>query len=341
MNATFELGTASVKPGSKGYGHLAVARTHDQYVTIPVIVLNGIQDGPTLVVTCAVHGNENFGSMAVLTLAQTLDPKKMKGTFVGIPVVNVPAFEAHARVNPWDRTDLELVFLDPKREGTVSERTAYVVMNEILPRADYLIDSHADVIPQSCVLGNVPWGGVIEEWGVPHEKYQVKDEVIEKGKEMLLAWGNEYIWWKTAMPMMLHCIAAAKGIPAICSEGNTVQGDVNGIINVMKHIGMLEGKPQPQAKTATLYDATCTIYNRECAGFWMRQVRLGDRITKGDNLGNIVDPYTGEKLGRIISPADGVMLTELGPRAIGLGTWLGPVGTIMETVDLLEWASMG
>ncbi len=342
----YKIGTVSVEPGSKGFGHIEVARVYGRYITIPLIVLHGLEDGPTLVVEAAMHGREIVGSIAIATLTRTLDPKKMKGTFVAIPVVNTPGFEAGMRFHPWDNTDLALVLSNPKPEGTVPERTAYVMVNEIFPRADYLIDIHGQGQP-SYLLGNLPssrgnyivhdivstwtWG---ESEGLPYQEPKIDPEVIRKGKEMMLAWGIESIWWKTTWPTLPHNIAATKGIPAMCSECS-LEENIKGITNVMKYIGMLEGKPEPQAKTATLYDASFPIENFGYKGFWIPKVTYLDKVAKGDKLGVILHPYTAEEIACINSPADGFILTKQNP---GFTTpeakWLGSIGSIMETVDL-------
>src|SRR4030043_150707 len=110
---------------------------HNKYVTLPLIVLHGAEEGPTRLLTAGVHGTEHAGCMAIHHLARTIDPSKMRGTLIAVPVANMPAFMNTSAVNPWDATDLEICFMNPKREGTVSERLAHVMVNELLPRADF------------------------------------------------------------------------------------------------------------------------------------------------------------------------------------------------------------
>ena len=336
----YEIGTASVKSGSKGYGHIEVARTQGQCIIIPLIVLCGAEDGPTLVVEAAMHGGEITGSIAVNMLTETLDPKKMKGTFIGIPVVNVPAFEARMRWNPWDKTDLAMTLPNPKREGTVSERTGYLIVNEIIPRADYFIDMHTGPAP-GYLLGNLPPapGEYIIQLGLgqadfSYQQPEIDPEVIRKSKEMLLAWGTtENIWWRMMWGFTLpHNIAATKGIPAICSECG-VEDNIKGLTNMMKYIGMLEGKPEPQVKTAILYEASA-IWNWDYTGLWVPKVNYRDQVVKGDILGEVLHPYTGKKIGCITASTDGVILAELNPASVKPGGWLGAVGPILEKVEL-------
>ena len=336
----YEIGTASVKSGTRGYGHIEVARTQGQCITIPLIVLCGVEDGPTLIVMGALHGMEVSGSIAISMLTETLDPKKMKGTFIGIPVVNVPAFEARMRWNPWDKTDLVMTLPNPTREGTVSERTGYLIVNEIIPRADYFIDIHTGPYP-GYLLGNLtpaPGEHIIQlgfdQADFSYQQPGIDPEVISKSKEMLLAWGTtENIWWRMMWGFIMpHNIAATKGIPAICSECG-VEDNIKGLTNMMKYIGMLEGKPEPQVKTAILYEASA-IWNWDYTGLWVPKVNYRDQVVKGDILGEVLHPYTGKKIGCITASTDGVILAELQPASVKPGWWLGAVGPILETVKL-------
>lgn len=59
-------------------------------IHVPIIVAKGRQEGKVLSVTAAVHGNEN-GIPVIQRLFKDIDIEELKGTIVGVPVVNVPA----------------------------------------------------------------------------------------------------------------------------------------------------------------------------------------------------------------------------------------------------------
>jgi predicted deacylase len=60
-------------------------------IHIPIIVARGKEDGKVLGLTAAVHGNELNGIPMIQRLFNGLDVNELKGTIVGVPVVNVPS----------------------------------------------------------------------------------------------------------------------------------------------------------------------------------------------------------------------------------------------------------
>ena len=148
-----EIGTASAAPGEKSYGRLNVAKTMARFdVFIPVIIINGVEEGPTFIVSGAVHGDEILGSIAILKVAQNLDPAKLKGTFIGVPVTNVAAFEMLDRATFWDGKILNRV--TPNKDGTITEQLRYAFHNEIVNRVTTGLTSTAVVI-QMCGIPDI------------------------------------------------------------------------------------------------------------------------------------------------------------------------------------------
>ncbi len=68
-----------------------------QPVQIPIIVARGHQDGKVLGLTAAVHGNELNGIPVIQRIFKEIDINELKGTIVGVPVVNVPSFHRKKR----------------------------------------------------------------------------------------------------------------------------------------------------------------------------------------------------------------------------------------------------
>ena len=97
--------------------------------------------GPTLLVLGGVHGDEYEGPHAVRTVFRELAADQLRGTFIGVPVTNVPAFEAGTRGSPLDGLNLARVF-PGSRTGTPTERIAYQV-GCLIGRCDQLIDLHS------------------------------------------------------------------------------------------------------------------------------------------------------------------------------------------------------
>jgi predicted deacylase len=110
-------------------------------IEIPLVVVVGREDGPTLLVAVAVHGEEIVGILAIGRLLCELDPAELRGTLVAAPVVNTPAFEFAQRHTYWDQRDLNRVGTG-RSDGTVIERLTYASVMEVVRRVDFMIDIH-------------------------------------------------------------------------------------------------------------------------------------------------------------------------------------------------------
>ena len=78
-------------------------------VSTPVFVVNGGQPGPTLCLTAAIHGDELNGIEMVRRVFHDIDPTKLAGALIGVPIVNVQGFRRGSRYLP-DRRDLNRYF---------------------------------------------------------------------------------------------------------------------------------------------------------------------------------------------------------------------------------------
>jgi len=77
----------------------------------PVISVAGTKPGPMLFVNAGVHGGEYPAVEAVIRLGKTLDPKKISGTVILMPVLNLPAFRTRTPfVCPIDNVNPNRVF---------------------------------------------------------------------------------------------------------------------------------------------------------------------------------------------------------------------------------------
>src|SRR5688500_9360029 len=82
-----------VAPGALGRLSLAVMPGLGAPVEVPVLVARGRAAGPTLLAVAGVHGDEYEGMEAIRRVYAGLDPTRMRGAFVGLPVANPFAYE--------------------------------------------------------------------------------------------------------------------------------------------------------------------------------------------------------------------------------------------------------
>src|SRR5215475_3225343 len=213
----------------------------------PVISVAGVKPGPVLFVDAGVHGGEYPAVEAVIRLGKTLDPKKISGTVILMPVLNLPAFRTRTPfVCPIDNVNPNRVFPgDPA--GSYSEQMTHALINEFVVHADAYIDLHGGDIPEALV----PFVICRSEAGLADSKAR---DVAGRSREMALAFELPYVLTvsKRVQPgkgLSSYAAATEKGVPSILAEAGgigqmqeeAVELLVQGVINVMRHLGMLAG----------------------------------------------------------------------------------------------------
>jgi predicted deacylase len=279
----------------------------------PVISVAGEKPGPVLFVNAGVHGGEYPAVEAVIRLGKTLDPKKISGTVILMPVLNLPAFQMRTPfVCPIDNVNPNRVFPGDPR-GSYSEQMTHALINEFVVHADAYVDLHGGDIPEALVPFVICRSG--------------NDDVSERSKAIAMAFGLPYVLTvdKPVQPSKgssSYAAAAEKGVPSILAEAGGVgqmQEDavellVNGVVNVMRHLGMIAGEhphlnPLPnkgEEGSATVLTKFEWIYTK-CTGVWYPKVGAGDVVKEGEHIGTVKDLF-GDTLENLVSPVNGVIL---------------------------------
>jgi predicted deacylase len=218
-----------------------IATETEPVTCLPIIIIRGVTDGLTLLVTAGVHGAE-YVSIEAANRLSTLDPARLTGTLVVLPIVNLPSFEARSiYINPIDGKNLNRVFPGEK-EGTFAEQLAFWLTRNFIAHTDAYIDLH---------------GGDLNEVLTPFVVHHQHDR---KAAELAGAFGIPDVISSTSSG---HSYSAgyAHGVPSLLAESGG-QGRVSeeeiawltqGVERSMQHLGMLEGSP-PQTPI-TSYEA--------------------------------------------------------------------------------------
>lgn len=119
----------------------SVHRSAYGHLPIPIAVI-ARGKGPTVLLTGGVHGDEYEGPIALWRLLREIDVSRVNGRIIIVPTINHPAFIAGTRTSPIDQINLNRTF-PGRRDGTATEMIAHYITNELLPRADCLVDLHA------------------------------------------------------------------------------------------------------------------------------------------------------------------------------------------------------
>ena len=338
----------------------------------PVISVTGAKPGSVLFVNAGVHGGEYPAIEAVIRLSKTLDPKKISGRVILMPVLSLPSFRTRTPfVCPIDNVNPNRVFPgDPA--GSYSEQMTHALINEFVVHADAYIDLHGGDIPEALV----PFVICRSEPGLAAtEPVEAVKSVAAKSKQMAMAFALPYVLTvsKPVQPSKGHragagglssyAAAAEKGIPSILAEAGgvgqlqteAVEMLVDGVVNVMKHLNMLQGtkseirisKSETNSKSKiqkkTVHSAVATTPSSELvaqssepqvltrfewvytkrAGMWYPKIAAGDAVKKGKQIGTVGDLF-GDTLEKIVSPVDGVVLfLTINPSVLENGLLMG------------------
>ena len=294
--APFEFGGVVVKPGERTIVEMPAAQLYTQtQLNIPVHVVHGRQPGPVLLVCAAIHGDELNGVEIIRRILRMAALKRLRGTLIAVPVVNVFGFIHKSRYLP-DRRDLNRCF--PGSEtGSLGSRMAWLFKTQILDRATHAVDLHTGAIyrtnqPQiRANLASPQTAAMAEAFGVP----LVLNSVLRDGT--------------------LREVAEAQNIPVITYEAGealrfeeaSIRAGVRGVTNVMRHLGMLTERRSPQAQVKPAVSSSSTWVRAERDGVFRALVGLGARVRKDQVLGRISSPFTTEEID-IVSPCAGILV---------------------------------
>src|SRR5258708_2656350 len=137
------VGSVVARRGETVSGFIDVPRGVDPATQIPVTVIAGTSDGPTLALVAGIHGSEPSPILALQRVRAELDPAGLVGTVIIVQIANVPSF-VHRTIyrGPWDQKNLNRVF-PGRADGSASERIAFAVTSQVIDQCDALVDMHS------------------------------------------------------------------------------------------------------------------------------------------------------------------------------------------------------
>ncbi len=304
MAETFSFGTARAEAGQRSFGVLPIGSLADGTpVEIPVVVVNGARPGKRLFVQAGVHGKELNPIEVLRRVVTDLDPAELSGLLVGVLIANPLSFEARDRRAPYDQEDMNRVW-PGKPDGAISQRMAHAIYEGGVRGSDALVDLHTGY---STMLTHTVFG----------EGDAASEELARVfGTEALLMEEHDEDWQRARFAGKLRNTAVADGIPAITpelgghsrfEEGRIAEG-VTGVLNVLKHLGMLPGEiVRPARQFVVRNHLTRVTVDR--GGLFLASVQPGDEVRAGDRLGILYSPRDFTEVAAVTSPNDAIVVS--------------------------------
>jgi predicted deacylase len=313
---TLTVGTASAKPGQIARGAIPVAElSAGTKVEMPVVVINGARPGPVFWVNGAIHGDEPEGPMACLLAMKRIDPAKLTGAVVMVPVMNVLAFAAAERGNPLDTFSYDMNRIYPgKPNGYFTERIANVHHKVLTEVADMEISIHSG--GAHSFLGKAIF---VDE----------RPESVELAKAMGEGWGCIMSNFNPSGSPMAALREVGKvgitvefgGRSATSPERFREIGEeiAKSILNICYHYKMLDGKP---TYPKPCYKGVQEAMLAPASGIFLpvEGVKFLTMMKKGDPLARIVNVF-GDTVGELKAPADGMFFGLRALPNVTLGDW--------------------
>ena len=336
MADNFTIGNTTVSPGKTYRGMLKVPGGNDKVTSfIPITVHHGINKGPVLSLIAGIHGSEYSPIIAMQAMAKTVDPSQLNGTLVIVHIANIPAFTGRTvYFSPNDLKNLNRSF-PGSINGTITDRIADVLTNEVIARSDYLVDIHA--------------GDANESLRPSYSAYYAEaggDKVIKESKRLAIAFGLDTIvqfagsYKSVNEAIYTSAQAVTLGVPAIDIESGElgivdnkyIDPIIVGSLNIMRELDMIIGQPKLPTNPLLINSRTRIYSNHDGIFYADPKISAGDYITAGTSLGTITD-YHGNTLENIRAPASGVLLILFGTPPVNKGDNIVVIGSITKSTD--------
>lgn len=311
------IGDVVAAPGEVARGYIKIGETPTSPIQVPLVVINGSRSGPVLCLTAGVHAAEYPGIDAVLRTIQTIEPERLNGAVIAVPVVSMSMFQNRSGfVSPIDGLNLNRT-APGRLDGTISEILVHTILSEVISRAQYHIDCH---------------GGDLGEILLPYAGFSLTGNAdIDREGEALARLYTPRIFAlydpESTLPptsgSITH-VAAHRGVVSVLAESGSngtldpsdVQTHLNGIQNVMRYLGMIDGEPALNGERLRGREQFTVSAN--CGGLVRLQIEIGNEIQPAQEIAKIVNVF-GDVVERVVAPRGGIARLIWAAKAVNTG----------------------
>ena len=277
--------------------NMEIAKLHTMNkLKIPIIVERSKLDGPTVLFTACLHGDEINGTEIVRQLIVQKINKPKRGTIICIPIINIFGFINKTREFP-DGRDLNRVFPGSKT-GSLASRFAYYILKDIIPHVDYAIDFHA---------------GGASRFNAPQIRIVPENPEL---KELSDVFNAPFTLYSKNISGSFRNSCDKLGVKMLLFEGGKsldineeVTNDaIEGTKRFLDHLDMLNPRKKANIKSKKpIYIEKSNWVRAKYSGMFHGMVKIGSFIKKGDLIATISDPY-GKVEHKMKAPHDGYVI---------------------------------
>lgn len=318
-----ELDLEAVGPGEQG--RLAIELIHDgsgNALHLPVLLARGAEPGPVFGVTAVVHGNEVNGIRVIQKLFKGLEATELRGTVVGVPIVNMPAYLANTRT--FYGFDLNRV-MPGRADGNSAEVYAHRFLDAIVSRFEYMIDLHTASfgrINSLYVRANLDQRNTAKMAALQHPEIVVHNEAHDG---------------------TLREAAGARGVASITVEvGNPlrfqarlIRDSLAGIRNVLSELEMIPDEVEPPGDPPVFCARSKWIYAQH-GGLLQVFPDVTDEVEEGERIARVTNVF-GDVIAEYHSPVNGVVVGRSTNPICQTGARIAHIGVPAKRSQLKRW----
>ncbi|MCW8839056.1 MAG: succinylglutamate desuccinylase/aspartoacylase family protein [Thiovulaceae bacterium] len=290
----FVLGGHEILRGTNTTINIELPKLYNTPTELPVRIIRGRRNGPAVFISAAIHGDELNGIEIIRRLRKLNILKKLRGTLILVPVVNVYGMMNLSRYLP-DRRDLNRSFPGSSK-GSLASRVAKIFFEEIVSRCTLGIDLHTASIHKS---------------NLPQIRTNIDDENTFR---LAKAFEAPVVLHSELRDGSLRSVAQEKGVPILLYEaGEALRFDeqsirigVKGIVNVLRANEMLPKTHKKTSKTPIITKTSKWIRSVE-SGMLRTIKALGETVYENEVIAYIDEPL-GDESFEILSPFDGIII---------------------------------
>jgi len=291
----FMLGGVAISQGTNTTININLPKLYNTPTQLPVRVIRGKKDGPTIFISAAIHGDELNGIEIIRRFRTLSILKKLKGTIILVPIVNVYGIMTLSRYLP-DRRDLNRSFPGSSK-GSLAGRVAKIFFDEIVKKCDLGIDLHTAAIHKS---------------NLPQVRTNIENEYTFR---LAKSFGAPVVLHSALRDGSLRAVAQEEGVPILLYEAGealrfdetSIRVGVQGLVNVLRENAMLPKTTSKTQKKVPLITKSSKWIRATESGMLRTIKALGDTVGKNELIAYIDEPLDSNSF-EIISPFDGVII---------------------------------
>lgn len=261
-------------------------------------------NGRRISIVTGIHGDELEGQLVCFHVAKKIreNPERLMGTVDIYPAMNPLGIDSVTRGIPGFDLDMNRIFPgDP--DGSLTEYVATRIVKDLVG-SDLCLDIHASNI----YLTEIP---------------QIRINELHREKLVPLAMeaNVDFVWVHGANTVLESTLAHSmnsRDVPTLVVEMGVgmrltpayAEQLTEGIFHLMHklHIWREEGIQVKKPILSENPEEVCYL-NAPVSGIFLKKREHGENLRKGEEVGAILNPFTGEVIESVTAPEDGWLFT--------------------------------